>query len=322
MEINKAITKNVENYVDFDHPEIKSFMNTLSKKGYGEVYFNVAVNEDGELYPTGITVDGVWYDAKDEKQIQKLVEVFDKMKQAVEKVDTEYTSFESLPNHISPDIYKYHPRWMAIRRLEGVTSVPDGSIKCRMKQIMTKESWERFCFLSTGQRPMNISYIASDYLMTEQEYSAATLENARATSLNFQRSFYETFMSNYIGDIAKTTRLTELYNKLRNTEDETEFNETIDCFHAEALSISEETTMEASEKVGSLQYHQDFLAFQDVLKIMNLAKQKRLTGRIKLDTAKDGFPIVKLGSKKYDFRKSVDISCFEHDFCVKYGYSR
>lgn len=311
------LDKGTEYIINLNDPEIKSFMDLLSKKGYGEVYFRVKINENGEVYPSEIILDGEVYNAIDPKQIERLKETLEKMQKAVDYVDQNYTSFENLPEHIAHNVYRYHPRWMVMRRLNGLVKAPEDAIKCGMKQILTKESWEKYCFLSVGQKPMKTPGIALDHLMTEEEYSMATLENANKESLIFERMFYKEFMSNYIGDPANTAKLQFIYEELCHADDD-KFMDLIKALHAEAVRISNDTVEEILPGIQEKQYHHDLLAFQDTIAVTLSSKRFG----IKLKYAKDGFPVIGFKGKKYDLRKPMDEKCFEYDFCEKHGFSR
>ena len=308
----------IEYELDLNEPSIKSFMDLLSKKGYGEVYFRVGIDEDKGTYPTEIILDGVTYDVTNHDQVEKLKKVLEKMKEAVEFVEQNYTSFETLPKHINSDVYQYHPRWMVMRRLNGLIPEPENTIRCGMKQILTKESWERYCFLSVGQNPMKTPGIDSKQKLTEEEYAMATLDNTCKSSIEYERMFFREFMANYIGDPKNTIKLEYLFRELCNANNDN-FFEAVRNLHGEAVKVSNNTVEEILPALQAKQYHRDLLAFQDTIAVALSSSSKM---GVKLKYAKDGFPVLGFKGQKYDLRKPTDESRFEYDFCKKYGFSR
>ena len=301
--------------VKVDEAGKNRFLDIVSKRSFGTAYVTYFVNEYDELAPAEIIIDGVHYDMTDPKQIEAVKEQFEKMEKAVEMVEDQYPDFKSLPEKIDKFVYRYHPRWIDLREEKKIIEEPEVGFKCPLIGTKTVKQWLQFCYLSIGEEVVKLDGLTDNQEISAEEFARARNRDSLRIALEYEIEFYKCFMASYLGD--KAIIVENEFDKLikcERAQDEDSFDKIREKLRGFMRSISIDSVNEAMQTVNPRYWHPELQAFNEVACYIEEYKNKKV--KLGFDK-KDGFPIILLGGKRYDFRKEVDVKLFYLDFKQK-----
>lgn len=304
--------KNVYNYnedrlnLDILGPYEKKVINYIKNHGYGCVY---AVVKNDQLL--GFTIDGEFYDTAKDPTGHELFKKLEAMGKAVFDFEEEVAKTNKLPSHFSTNHLVNHPRWIMARRQYGFTKQNKNEYLISSNGIPhTVEFWEHFLYFSIGEGTCMFDEI--DYT---DEITLADYENNYKNILFLKDKYHlNDILKKYIAKLDNANmddyseedqqKFKEIIGKLKDYHqvilDEEEYSDSYEELKStiyKVLGMIDENLLESIRYSDrNTMNHEDLIAFVTTSQI-------RDAYGIKATYSKNiGFPLICLGSKKYDYR--------------------